>query len=154
MGKTITIYSDRLGESPGAGAGAGNKVTVHAVEIEDDYQKELKEIRMPKSKSNWSDDAVIYFIDLKKIRRAIKVTGWIAANASDDDDQVADDLRKIIGAGGVCKLNISEWNNGNDIDVQVLKCKIKESAADESTLSSTDRTRYLVELMCVEGEDI
>ena len=137
------------------------RITFHGIKTDNDYQKEIKFIRIPRlAKSDRSAKPITtYGLDFGRITEVYTLTGHLTTDSSKWYDAInakgsligtsatvraaADDLIKMIKAGGQIHLN---WGTTTDIDVVFSKVKITEISTDEDT-----PTQYGVNLVLVQA---
>jgi len=142
----VTLYSKRLGQAPGVGK--GNKVTIWTTKVEEDWAKDLVDYDIPRSKKTWAQGPEKWIIDMLKVKHVFTVNGHLVANATETDDQVVSNLKKIIEAGGAIILNY----RGKDYIGNIVKCKITEEAVDFPATAPENVTRYSVILTFLIGK--
>ena len=84
-------------------------VTIYTTLVDENINKELKLIKFPVPKSQWSQTYSTKFIDLKRIKRTFEVRGWLDGT----DESTATTLSSAISTSDTT-INVSDTSSFSD----------------------------------------
>lgn len=132
-------------------AASTNRVEIHAVNLEENWNKSLSKLNRPRSKSNWGEDRQTKILDLKKIDHTYTIQGWLIGSPTESAvGSTADKINFMMGSlihdGGVQNMTYVA-QDGTVVweTVNFSKVLTRKDPKNED--------QYFVQLNVIEGDD-